>query len=364
MTGGARGPAGRRRLPGTRLAGHHRAVEKIEVSAGIGAFILHAAAAKGVSAAALAEATGFDPARAGDPDARIPLALEVSLWNEAARRCEDDAFGLHAAELVRPGMFDVMDYAIRTAPTLRDSFLRLVRYNCLVHDVAEFTLREEGDTARLEHAFRTLGAAPCRHAAEFTLAVLVVVADQITGVPLRPRSVEFRHGKPSSKAAQAAHLALFGAEPRFAQRVNAFEVDRTALDRVLPAADPALSRLVERHAETLVSARPVPAASTGDRVRRVLASALGEGHATLAGVAARLRMSERSLQRKLAEEDLAFEALVDAMRRDLALRYLADPKIAVAEVAYLLGYSEPSPFHRAFKRWTGVTPTEARRRAA
>ncbi len=70
------------------------------------------------------------------------------------------------------------------------------------------------------------------------------------------------------------------------------------------------------------------------------------------------------MQRKLAEEGLAFEDLVDEMRRDLALRYLADPKIAVAEVAYLLGYSEPSPFNRAFKRWTGVTPSEARRRAA
>jgi AraC-like DNA-binding protein len=58
------------------------------------------------------------------------------------------------------------------------------------------------------------------------------------------------------------------------------------------------------------------------------------------------------------------EGAHDARRRDLALRYLADPKIAIAEVAYLLGYSEPSPFHRAFKRWTGVTPTEARRRAA
>jgi AraC-like DNA-binding protein len=61
---------------------------------------------------------------------------------------------------------------------------------------------------------------------------------------------------------------------------------------------------------------------------------------------------------------VAFDAILDEFRRDLALRYLADPKIAVTEVAYLLGYSEPSPFHRAFKRWTGVTPTEARKRAA
>lgn len=75
-------------------------------------------------------------------------------------------------------------------------------------------------------------------------------------------------------------------------------------------------------------------------------------------------MSERSLQRRLSDDGVTFDAVLDAVRRDLALRYLADPKIAVAEVAYLLGYSEPSPFHRAFKRWTGKTPTEARRHAA
>ncbi|MBK6533536.1 MAG: helix-turn-helix transcriptional regulator [Deltaproteobacteria bacterium] len=85
---------------------------------------------------------------------------------------------------------------------------------------------------------------------------------------------------------------------------------------------------------------------------------------TLKRVAAQLRMSERSLQRRLADEGESFDAIVDALRRDLALRYLADPKIAVAEVAYLLGYSEPSPFHRAFKRWTGRTPAEARRGAS
>jgi AraC-like DNA-binding protein len=96
----------------------------------------------------------------------------------------------------------------------------------------------------------------------------------------------------------------------------------------------------------------------------MLANRLGEGDATLAGVAKALKMSERSLQRRLADEGATFDALLDDVRRQLSLRYLADPAIAVSEVAYLLGYSEPSPFHRAFKRWTGTTPTEARRTSA
>jgi len=73
-------------------------------------------------------------------------------------------------------------------------------------------------------------------------------------------------------------------------------------------------------------------------------------------------MSERSLQRRLAEESVRFEALTDDVRREMAARYLADRKVAIAEIAYLLGYSEPSAFHRAFKRWTGSTPAEARQR--
>ena len=79
-----------------------------------------------------------------------------------------------------------------------------------------------------------------------------------------------------------------------------------------------------------------------------------------AEVARRLHMSERSLQRHLRDEGVRFEALVEGLRRDLAMSYLSDRKMAIAEVAYLLGYSEPSAFHRAFKRWTGTTPGELR----
>ena len=121
---------------------------------------------------------------------------------------------------------------------------------------------------------------------------------------------------------------------------------------------------MERHAEALLAKLPSLTDSVVDRVQRVLSGVLGEGDASLGAVARKLRMSERTLQRKLAEESASYDALLDAMRHELAVRYLADRKIAIAEVAYLLGYSEPSPFHRAFKRWTGVTPSEARKRAA
>lgn len=342
-------------------------MEPLEVSASLGAMIVAAAAARGVPADALAAAAGFDRASAADGDARIPLAVETALWDEAARRTGDDAFGAHAAQGIRPGMFDVLDYAVRTAPTLRAALERLARYNRLVHDAAAFTLHDRADVVRIEHGLHAAGAVQSRHAAEFTMTSLLVIGGQLLGQPLPARAVELRH--PAPAAATVARLAeVFGVTPRFAAAVNALELERAWLERPSVTADASLSRIIERHAEALLAARPEPAASHGQRVRRALSAALGTGEgerdASLPAIAARLGTSERSLQRHLADEGLSFDALLEELRRELALRYLADRSLAIAEVAYLLGYSEPSAFHRAFKRWTGTTPSEARRRAA
>jgi len=321
--------------------------------------IVGAAGALGADPAELVRRTGFDPERARDPDAKIPLAVENALWNEAARLTGDEAFGLHAAERLTPGTFDVLDYAVRTAPTLRSALERLARYNRLVHDAAVFTLRDDEQTLRVEHGFRSGPHVPCRHASEFTLATLVVLGAELLERALEPLAVEFAHAAPGPEVG-AEHRRIFGVEARFSQPLNALTLARESVERALPRADPGLSRVIERHAEALLAALPPPSETTGDRVWHLLSKTLGEGAPALADVAARLKMSERSLQRKLADEGKSFEALLDDVRRKLALRYLADPKLAIAEVAYLLGYSEPSPFHRAFKRWTGKTPNEAR----
>jgi AraC-like DNA-binding protein len=133
------------------------------------------------------------------------------------------------------------------------------------------------------------------------------------------------------------------------------------LDRPVPTADPGLSRIVTAHAEQLLAALAPAADMLTARVRRQLAEGMANGPMTLTQVARRLHLSERSLQRRLEAEGTRFAQLVDEVRRELALRYIADERLALGEVAYLLGFAEPSPFHRAFKRWTGTTPLAARR---
>ncbi|MET0284988.1 MAG: AraC family transcriptional regulator [Polyangiales bacterium] len=332
---------------------------EVQVSARIGLMIVQAAAARAVTPSTLAGTVGFDLTHAQDPDARIPFALEQRLWDEAARLTGDGAFGLHTAESLPLGAYGVLEYAVRSAPTFRDAVLRLARYNRIVHDAAVFQLDESPARARVEHDFRVAGLVQSRHGAEFTLATHILIGSQITATQLRPLAVEFRHARPASID---EHVRVFGVEPRFLERVNALEWPPNAMELAIPQADSALSSVLERHAEDRLAALPELTMSYADRVRQQLASQLGAGLSSLAEVAAKLKMSERSLQRRLASEGVSFDGLLDGLRHQLALRYLADPRLAVSDVAYLLGYSEPSPFHRAFRRWTGATPSEVRAR--
>jgi AraC-like DNA-binding protein len=329
-----------------------------QVSARIGAWIVQRAAARGADAQALMADAGFQPGWLNDAEARMPLAVEERLWDGAAARTQDPLFGLHAAAAIRPGAFDVLDYAVRTAPDLRTALQRLARYNRLVHDLASFKTLPAGPALRIEHRFDHGVLRPSRHAAEFTLASLVVVAGQLGGAAVQAQAVDFAH---AAAGPPAAYRAVFGVVPRFGAPVSCLVLADEVLDRPVPAADPGLSRIVTAHAERLLAAVAPAPAGIAPQVRRQLAEGMAHGPATLAQVARRLHMSARSLQRRLDAEGTRFADLVDEVRRELALRYIDDPRLALGEVAYLLGFAEPSPFHRAFKRWTGTTPAAARR---
>jgi AraC-like DNA-binding protein len=295
---------------------------------------------------------------AADPTSRISLALEQLLWETAAEHTRDPNFGLHTAELLRAGVFDVLDYAIRTAPSFRVALERLARYSRLEHEAAVFKLTASRTTTRIEHSFGPSVVLPCRQEAEFTLASIVIVAHEIVVGGIQPTAVQFIHSAPSDTT---EHVRIFGVLPRFTTDVNALEVDAATMSRPLDTADPALSRIIERHAEASLASIGQPTESTTGQVRRILLTTLQEGPCSMTAIASKLGMSERTLQRKLASEGATFGALLEGVRRDLALRYLQDRQLTLAEIAYLLGYSEPSPFHRAFKRWTGSTPQTHRR---
>lgn len=336
-----------------------RSAHAPQVSARIAKLILQSAAARGGDPDQIAAGALFDQRVLADPDAAIPLAQEEILWEVAATACGDDDFGLHAAETLRPGMFDVLDYAARTAPNLKEALNRLVRYNRLVHDLAVFTATDTPEGVRIEHRFSRPGQAPCRHASECTLASILVAARQMTGTAITALEVAFAHGNPP---AVVEHERIFGVKPTFGADVSTMVLRTESVNRPILAADAALSRIVNAHAESLLQAKPPGEFQLTAEVRRHLEVRLSDGVPRLASVAKQLHMSQRSLQRGLHSEGTRFTELVDRVRKDMALRYVGERKLVLGEVAYLLGFTEPSTFHRAFRRWTGVTASAMRRR--
>jgi AraC-like DNA-binding protein len=234
----------------------------------------------------------------------------------------------------------------------------LVRYNRLVHDLAVFSVTDTPDGVRIEHRFDAAGQIPCRHACECTLASILVAANQMTGTTVTALQVAFVHRDPP---AALEHERIFRVRPAFGADVSALLLSGESVNRPIRTADAALSRIISAPAESLLRTKPPGVFELSAQVCGHLAERLSNGVPPLASVAEQLHMSQRSLQRGLHDEGTRFTALVDQVRKDMALRYVRERKLALGEVAYLLGFSEPRTFHRAFKRWTGMTAAAMRR---
>lgn len=334
----------------------------VTVSARIAA-IIHALAADCEDAdpdAILAE-VGIATDVLEDPDARITLAQEDALWNAMAAACQDPLFGLRAAVRIPHGAFGAIEYVTRSAETWGDAMRNLVRYNQLIHDVAVLELERTAEGIRLTHRFRGHRRGASLHAIDFTFATIVELSGQLVGAPSREiaRHVSFRHPKPNDSR---PYREVFGVTPEFGARADALTFPASLESRAVLNADPALQEVMRRHADHLMSVLPEPESDLVERVRETIWSCLNQGEADLASVASRLHMSVRTLQRRLRHAGTSFTTLRRAMRREAAQVMLREQSRSVAEIAWLLGYSEPSAFHRAFKRWTGESPARWRTR--
>lgn len=320
------------------------------------------AAKSGVPPPELLRAAGLDPALLTGPDADILHTEELRLWDEAVHLSGDPDFGLHLAEwLVQfpKEQFDVLAFAVRSCATLGDNYRRVARYLRLVHDGIYLRLEEEGDLARLVHGHHQEPQASPRHPVEGQLALALLQGQRGIGEDFAPREVRFRHARPADVG---EHERIFRAPVRFSCARNELVLDRILLDRPQLKAEPRLLAMLERQLEGLLSELPDNHRFL-DVVRRHIVEELPDREPRMVVIAAKLRMSPRSLQRRLEAEGTSFGGFLSEVRRDLALRYLRDPRIAVGEVGFLLGFQDASSFHRAFKRWTGTTPV-AHRRAA
>ena len=325
------------------------------VSVRLVARLLSAAAALGADPAAIAADCGLSPEALADKDGHVAQPVLLAVWEAAGQRTGDRAFAIHAAELARRSPDNVLAYAFQHSRSLRDGLRRIAKYMGIAHRGVELVLLEEGDDARLRVVVRP-GLRTSRHGPEFTLALACIAGHQYVQA-FAIREVSFQHPPPEDCT---EHRRVFGPGVSFGRPENELRIDRALLEAPLRDADANLCSYLERHLEELLARAIAPALV--DRARRAITDGMrGGGTLGVDEVAARLHMSARSLQRRLKHDGVLFNQLADEVRRDLAMAYLAEPKLSVGEVAFLLGFAEVSTFHRAFKRWTGGTPANTRR---
>jgi AraC-like DNA-binding protein len=311
----------------------------------------------GVDGASFWRATDLTAAVVADDEARITAAQFCVAWAEAARLTGDRALALTIAAATPPGAFGIIEYVCRSSATLGDALRQWVRYLNLLDDAVEVGLDVDDDRAYLHVARESEAPAPASH--ELCWALVARQARELSAAPFRLRAVELAHPAPDDVG---RYRAWFDAPVVFGAEHTRLVFPRDALAASLVSSDPALLAILTRAADELTRTLSTdPSIAAG--VKRALHELLRAGDAELDVVAKRLGLTARSLQRRLKDEGTSFADLRDAVRRDLARRYL-DDGLAISEISFLLGFSEPSAFFRAFKRWTGQAPLAHRRAAA
>jgi AraC-like DNA-binding protein len=202
----------------------------------------------------------------------------------------------------------------------------------------------------VERAQLSGDAVPQRHDAFW--AALLGMCRMITSDALAPLSLELRRLEPECVA---AFYRLFQAPVSFGALRDSIAFARDIAERPLPTANRVLAHANEQVIEDYLTR--ITADTLGDRVRSQLIDLLPSGEFSEAAIARSLHLSPRTLQRRLADEGTGFKVLLDEARRELAMRFIGERRLSIKETSYLLGFSEPGNFSRAFRRWTGKAPS-------
>lgn len=316
-------------------------------------------AAEGVDVEALFRNAGLDIALLHEPEGRFSIDDVSRLWEMAVACSGQPTLGLSRDLAGRFGNLGLVRYAMMSCPTLLAAFERLVRYMNVVSNAATFSLTEddEGYWFELGHAG---GERPVpRQRAEFGMLTVLTSCSAFTGREVRAAVVEFVYPDPPDAQ---PHLDAFACPVRFCQPANRALLRKADLALPLAARDPAIAtlheRLVDEELERLEGTR------TSHQVRKILAARTQPCEPRREQVAAALKISDRTLQRRLQAEGTSFQLLLDDSRRELAQLYLRKPRNSLKQVAELLGFEDQSNLFRACKRWFGESPGQYRARFA
>jgi len=307
----------------------------------------------GVDPEPLLSQAGIDPHQVDTPMARIAIPQITRLWNLARQATGDAAVGLRVARLMRPVHFYAVGLSWIAGKTLGASLERLKRYHDVVTMAFDLRIDQQPDAHRLVVIRKPFPIAP--ESVDAFFASVLRLCRLVAGDGFAPRSVELRRTNPGiQKAYEESYLAPV----TFSRPDDCIVFDPASLVRPISGGSEDLAeenaRIAERY---LVSLQASP---TAERVRAALVELLPSGRADLVCVADHLHTSVSTLRRGLKREGTNYRHVLEETRRTLAEGYIEDPRLSISDAAYLLGFAEQASFSRAFRRWTGTSPSRFR----
>jgi len=304
---------------------------------------------------ALFKEAGMDPAKMHDAHARYSFAKITHLWQLAGKASKDPLFGLVAASFWHPTTLHALGYSWLASTNLKEALERLVRYVRIVNTHAEFIFEEFDDSYRLIMSRRKhvhVQLQPAIEANDAGFALLYRMCKTSCGKDFLPLRYEMQRPEPENLS---RFKKFFGVPIIFGSELNITYFQKSTVEKNLVTANPDLTRVNDK-----VMADYLASLDTNNidmLVKAKVLDCLASGRVSEEFIAQSINMSTRSLQRRLKGNETSFKQLLDETRKELAAQYIENQEIAINEITYLLGFSEPSNFSRAFKRWNGLSPT-------
>lgn len=300
----------------------------------------------------------IEPETVRSPDAYLPVATYLRIQDSAAEYVDDPYFGLHMGEFAQPGSWSILGYLMMNCQTLSEAFEKSGRYQRIIGNL--ITGRAEFGLGKVRLVYFTPPHAPqmSRHCFDSTFSSSVRLARTLSGLPLNPLEVTFIYPEPESRA---EYERIFNCPVRFGQKDNSMTLDMGLGNLPVRLANPALLEHFEQYAQEFIAQMERNDATT-QAVTKIILARLDDESLSIKKVAREMAVSVRTLQKRLEAEGVVFSDLQRDIRQRLAKKYLRE-NYSVEQITYLLGFSEPSVFRKAFKKWAGITPREYRQGA-
>ena len=301
------------------------------------------------------ESINIDPQSVKSVDVHIPVETYLYIQEEAVKRTGDDCFGLHMGEYAEAGSWSILGYMMMNCENLGQAFSKAGRYSRIIGNLIEAAAVFQFN--KVKFVFFTPPHAPVmtRHCYESTFSSSVRMLRTLTGKQINPAKIGFAYPEPKDRS---EYERVFQCPVLFDQKEN-FMVLETKIAKIpVLLSNPALLEHFETYAQDFI-ARMEHTDEYTRAVTHIVLAHLDDVDLSIKKVAKEMSVSVRTLQKRLEEEGVLFSDLLRSIREKLAKQYLTE-NYTVEQITYMLGFSEPSVFRKAFKKWIGMTPKEYR----